>query len=80
MEHLLVTPMPIEAANIVVEMRVRRVFGWTVRADRLLSRVGLGLPHRFVAWVAGRSVQARVRGRWQTVVVPTDEVIANAIG
>lgn len=78
MAYALNNPNP--SASVQVQMRVLRRFVWTVKLDRWLSHVGLGLPMRFIAWVTGRSIQARVGGKWQTVVMSADEVMADAFG
>ena len=70
--------MPIEAANIVrvpVQMRISRLWPAFLLADRVISFLGLSFPTRFVAWIAGHSVQARIGGRWKVVPVPVDEVL-----
>jgi hypothetical protein len=69
---------PINAPSANVEMRVSHLFKWTAKLDRILSRVGLALPLRFIAWVAGRSIQARIDGRWETVQLSADEVMTDA--
>jgi hypothetical protein len=61
-----------------IETRISPLFPITVKIDGLLRYLGLGLPMRLIAWVAGRSVQMRVKGRWQTIVTPVDEVLADA--
>ena len=70
--------MPIEAANIVkvpVKIRVSRLWPAFLLADRVVSCFGLSFPTRFVAWVAGHSVQALIGGRWKVIPVPVDEVL-----
>lgn len=70
--------MPIEAANIVkvpVKIRVSRLWPAFLLADRVVSFFGLSFPTRFVAWIAGRSIQAQIGGRWQVIPVSVDEVL-----
>jgi hypothetical protein len=68
----------VNAPSADIEMRISHLFKWTIKTDKLLRLVGLRLPLRLVAWATGHSVQIRINGRWQTVPVDTDEVLANA--
>lgn len=70
--------MPINTPTPGVEMRITRLFGLTVRLDTLLRKVGLSLPLKVVAWAAGRSVQAKLCGKWVTIKIDPNEVLSDA--
>lgn len=68
-------------AQATTEIEIR-VSMWRWRTflviDWLLRLVGIRLSARTVAWVASRSVQARINGVWETVPLIAEEVLEDA--
>lgn len=61
-------------------VRFGRLIRLTVKLDRLLARIGVGLPMPLIAWAIGRSVYVYVEGKWVREIIPAHEVMADAFG